>query len=112
MSREPWGAMEEEDEEEEEEDDDDEADGAPLDDASMTDDDIHAGISSVSSTAPSGLATPDAVMLRKQVNDGIGTPSALSTATVRTARAPSGRTAHGHTHRTCLLYTSPSPRDS
>jgi len=77
ISREQWGAMEEdEDEDEDEEEDDDDA-GADDDDASEAD--INAGISSVTSTTPSGLATPDALQLRKQVADGMHTPSAVST---------------------------------
>ena len=80
VSREPWGAMEAEEEEEDDEDEDE--DGEVNDNESlMTDDDVAAGISSVSSTAASGIGTPDALNLRKAVNDGLGTPSALSTAT-------------------------------
>merc|ERR1740117_880241 len=44
----------------------------------MTDSQVEAGISSVSS-APSGIATPDSVHLRKMQNDGLNTPSNQST---------------------------------
>ena len=66
-------------EEEDDEDDEDDEDGVALDGESVTDDDINAGISSVTSTAASGLATPDAINLRKTIADGVGTPSAVST---------------------------------
>ena len=81
LSREPWAAMEEEEEEEEEEEDDDDDEGGDHDGSIATDDDIAEGISSVTSTTPSGLATPDAIQLRKTFADGVGTPSAHSTAT-------------------------------
>ena len=89
VSREPWGAMEEEEEEEDDEDEDDE-DGEGLDDGTMTDDDLAAGISSVSSTAPSGVATPDSLHLRKHFADGVGTPSNLSTTGLDTPGSVSG----------------------
>jgi len=80
LSKEAWGAMDEDEEEEdeEEEDDDEGGDGGSI---AATDDDLADGIASVSSTAPSGLATPDAIQLRKQVADGLGTPSAMSSGT-------------------------------
>ena len=88
LAREPWGAMEEElDEEDEEEEFDD---GQPLDDGSaLGEDEIAAGISSVSSTAASGLATPDAINLRKTLADGMHTPSAASTGGLDTPDNPS-----------------------
>ena len=75
VPREPWGGLdsdEEQDDEDEEEEDDDELGGGD-DRSSVTDDDINAGISSVSSM-PSGLATPDSVHLRKMGADGAMTP--------------------------------------
>jgi len=69
-----WGQMEEGDDEQEDEEDDD--DGVAIDDsASLTEDEMNAGISSVTSTTPSGLATPDSVHLRKIAHDGQVTPS-------------------------------------
>eukprot|EP00965_Chrysotila_dentata_P146879 4849530-Pleurochrysis_carterae.AAC.1 len=66
--------MEDDDDlEDDDDDDDDDDDGTVTDDhGSVTDDDIHAGISSVSSV-PSGLATPDSLHLRKAAA-GISTP--------------------------------------
>jgi len=81
VPKERWGVMDSDEEEEEEEDDEDE-DGVALDDgASMTEDEMNAGISSVTSTTPSGLATPDSVHLRKMIPDGQTTPSGQSTTT-------------------------------
>ena len=45
-----------------------------MDEASLTDGEIEAGISSVSS-APSGIATPDSVHLRKMQQGGLNTPT-------------------------------------
>ena len=75
ISREPWGTMEVE---EDEDDDDDEEDGQALDDGSMTEEETNAGISSVTSTTPSGAATPDALELRKHL-EAFGTPGTPST---------------------------------
>jgi len=71
VEQELWGEIDIEEVEEEEEDDED---GTAGDDVSMADGEIEAGISSVSS-APSGIATPDSVHLRKLQNDGLNTPS-------------------------------------
>jgi len=90
LRREPWGAMEEEEEEDDDDDDDDDDDGVALEDGSVTDDDINAGISSVTSTAASGLATPDALNLRKTIADGVGTPSAVSTGGLDTPESLGG----------------------
>jgi splicing factor 3B subunit 2 len=80
VAQELWGEMDPEDEFEESEEEDDEEDGTAADDdtQSMTDSQVAAGISSVSS-APSGIATPDSVHLRKMQNDGLNTPSNQST---------------------------------
>ena len=80
VAQELWGEMDPEDEFDESEDEEDEEDGTAADDdtQSMTDSQVEAGISSVSS-APSGIATPDSVHLRKMQNDGLNTPSNQST---------------------------------
>ena len=67
--------MEEDDDVEEEEEEEDDDDGQ--DDQSEIDE--NAGISSVTSTTPSGAATPDALQLRKRLAEGVHTPSAVST---------------------------------
>jgi len=74
LSREMWGAMEEGDEDEDEDEDEEDDDDATQTDerSSVTDEELNAGISSVSSV-PSGLATPDSIHLRKGA-DGIVTP--------------------------------------
>jgi splicing factor 3B subunit 2 len=74
LSRELWGQLEDDDEDDDNDDDEDD-DGEEINDGPMTDDDIAAGISSVSSTTPSGLATPDAINLRKTLANGVGAPS-------------------------------------
>ncbi|KAL1520387.1 hypothetical protein AB1Y20_021973 [Prymnesium parvum] len=80
VPKEKWGQMD--DEVEEDEEDEEDEDGVALDDgASMTEDEINAGISSVTSTTPSGLATPDSVHLRKMIPDGQATPSGQSSTT-------------------------------
>jgi len=82
LSKEPWGSLEEEEEEEEEEDSDEDEDGTAVDEhASATDEDIAAGISSVTSqsSVPSGLATPDSLHLRKMGQDGVTTPGGIDT---------------------------------
>ena len=61
--RELWGAMGDEDDEEEEDESEEEEDGD--DQSALGEDEISAGISSVSSV-PSGLATPDQINLRKE----------------------------------------------
>jgi len=79
LTKESWGQLEEDDEDDEDEDDEDDEDGTAVDDGgSMTEDDINAGISSISSV-PSGLATPDSLHLRKAGADGASTPSGLDT---------------------------------
>ena len=80
VTQELWGEMDPEDEFEESEEEEEEEDGTAADDdtASMTDSQVQEGISSVSS-APSGIATPDSVHLRKMQNDGLNTPSNQST---------------------------------
>jgi len=74
VARDSWGIIDDTlFEEEEDEEDDDGADGTAADSHSVvTDDDINAGISSISSV-PSGLATPDSLHLRK-MGDGQTTP--------------------------------------
>jgi splicing factor 3B subunit 2 len=89
VSQELWGEMDPEEEYEEDEDEEDEEDGTAGDDASMTDGEIEAGISSVSS-APSGIATPDSVHLRKLQNDGLNTPSNQSLTGTETPDSLSG----------------------
>ena len=74
VSSAPWGEMDPDEEEDEEDSDDEGEDGTAGDEESLTDGEIDAGISSVSS-APSGIATPDSVHLRKLQNDGLNTPS-------------------------------------
>lgn len=78
VSSAPWGEMDPEEEEEEEDSDEEGEDGTAGDEESLTDGEIEAGISSVSS-APSGIATPDSVHLRKLQNDGLNTPSGSMT---------------------------------
>ena len=78
VAQELWGEMDPEDEFEESEEEEEEEDGTAADEQSMTDGEVEAGISSVSS-APSGIATPDSVHLRKLQNDGLNTPSNHST---------------------------------
>ena len=75
LHHEPWGAFEDYDEEEEGEEDDGEGSEHQYEGSTLSDDDVAAGISSVASTTPSGMATPDALNLRKAVADGLGTPS-------------------------------------
>jgi splicing factor 3B subunit 2 len=79
VSHEPWGAMEEADEDEDDDAVGDDGEGGGQDGSvAGTEDDIADGIASISSMAPSGMATPDAINLRKQTADGLGTPSAFS----------------------------------
>ena len=80
LSSEAWAAMEADisDEEESEDEDEGEDGDASVAGESVTDSDITAGISSVSSM-PSGLATPDSIHLRKMTADGLGTPSGTDT---------------------------------
>ena len=78
VTQELWGEMDPEDEFEESEEEEEDGTAADDDTASMTDSQVQEGISSVSS-APSGIATPDSVHLRKMQNDGLNTPSNQST---------------------------------
>ena len=79
LHHEPWGAFEDYDEEEEGEEDDGAGSEHQYEGSTLSDDDVAAGISSVASTTPSGMATPDALNLRKAVADGLGTPSEAAT---------------------------------
>ena len=89
LSREPWGQMEEEEDDDEDEDEDEDADGYGGEDGSaLGDDELAAGISSVTSTAASGLATPDALNLRKTMADGMATPGASSSGGMATPDGP------------------------
>lgn len=78
VAQEMWGEMDPEEDMSEDEEEEEEEDGTAADEQSMTDGEVEAGISSVSS-APSGIATPDSVHLRKMQNDGLNTPSNQST---------------------------------
>jgi len=92
VAREPWGLIDDMLMEEEEDDDDADGDedGTAADTGSVvTDDDINAGISSISSTSPSGLATPDSLHLRKMGADGASTP--LSTTGTDTPTSSAGQ---------------------
>ena len=101
--RELWGAMGDEDDEEEEDESEEEEDGD--DQSALGEDEISAGISSVSSV-PSGLATPDQINLRKETGGGLATP--LSSSGVDTPDS----VAHGAPPSQQQLYQVISQREA